>query len=41
MDEVAKDVNKVASSARTNSDEKEVEEVFPEQREVHSFRDGR
>ena len=41
MDGAAKDVNEVASSARTNSDEKEVEEVFPEQREVHSFRDGR
>ena len=37
MDEIVEDVNKLASSARTNSDEKEIEEVFPEQREVHSL----
>ena len=41
MDEVAEDVNKVASSTRTNSDEKEGEEVFPEQRKVHSPGGGR
>ena len=40
MDGAAKDFNEVASSARTNSYEKETEEVFPEQREVHSLRDG-
>ena len=41
MDEVAEDVNKVALSARTNSEEKEGEEVFPEQREVHFLGGGR
>ena len=41
MDEVVEDVNKMDSFARTNSDEKETEEAFPEQREVHSLGDGR
>ena len=41
MDNIVEYVKKVASSARTNSDEKEIEKVFPEQREVHSLCDGR
>ena len=41
MDNIVEYVKKVASSARTNSDEKEIEKVFPEQREVHSLCEGR